>query len=44
MKLSTRYVKIVALPAPYGSTTGDRTKINEVHFNIVTSIDGEPVD
>jgi len=42
--LQTRYLKIVAIPAAYGTTPGDRTKINEVHLKVVTSIDGEPVE
>lgn len=42
--LQTRYLKIVAWPAAYGSTPGDRTKINEVHLKAIVSIDGEPVD
>ena len=42
--LRTRYLKIVATPAKYGTTPGDRTKINEVHLKVVTSIDGEPVE
>ncbi len=42
--LQTRYLKIVAIPAAYGTTTGDRTKINEVHLKVITSIDGEPVE
>lgn len=42
--LRTRYLKIVATPAIYGTTPGDRTKINEVHLKVVTSIDGEPVE
>ena len=42
--LRTRYLKIVATPAAYGTTPGDRTKINEVHLKVVTSIDGEPVE
>jgi len=42
--LQTRYLKIVAIPATYGTTPGDRTKINEVHLMVVTSIDGELVE
>lgn len=42
--IRSRYLKIVAHPAVYGTTPGDRTKINEVHLKTVISIDGEPVD
>lgn len=44
LQLRTRYVKIVAIPAAYGTTPGDRTKIHEVYFNEVTAIDGQPLD